>query len=225
MTDKPILIKANAGLPDPATGKYDITAQDFAEAMLPFRTWAWPTWAAAAARAGLYPRVVSATAGETGQPSAAPGGPSSAPPPGGGAGRRARHRDASTPRAKSALSSHSEGDMDYIVRQAVKQADPGPYPGLNVGVPVSTRPPDGACRQGHPGRHGPAAADRLVQFQPWRRLAVVNARPSSTPSTATGKAGAIYPWPRNTARRWWARHGRIRHPRHGEERFAMRSGY
>ncbi len=34
-TDKPIILKPNAGLPDPATGKYHTTAIDFAKAMAP----------------------------------------------------------------------------------------------------------------------------------------------------------------------------------------------
>ncbi len=34
-TDKPIILKPNAGLPDPATGKYHMTAIDFAKAMAP----------------------------------------------------------------------------------------------------------------------------------------------------------------------------------------------
>jgi len=35
-TSLPLVIKANAGLPDPETGAYTITAQDFADAMEPF---------------------------------------------------------------------------------------------------------------------------------------------------------------------------------------------
>ncbi len=35
-TDKPLIVKPNAGLPDPATGKYSMTAADFATEMKPF---------------------------------------------------------------------------------------------------------------------------------------------------------------------------------------------
>ncbi|MCD8332562.1 MAG: homocysteine S-methyltransferase family protein [Clostridiales bacterium] len=35
-TDKPLIIKPNAGLPDPATGEYDMDAQEFARQMQPF---------------------------------------------------------------------------------------------------------------------------------------------------------------------------------------------
>ena len=35
-TNLPMIIKPNAGLPDPRTGKYDITAVEFAEEMVPF---------------------------------------------------------------------------------------------------------------------------------------------------------------------------------------------
>lgn len=35
-TDVPIIIKPNAGLPDPRTGEYDISAEEFAEQMVPF---------------------------------------------------------------------------------------------------------------------------------------------------------------------------------------------
>lgn len=35
-TDRPIIVKPNAGLPDPATGAYDITAEQFSEEMLAF---------------------------------------------------------------------------------------------------------------------------------------------------------------------------------------------
>ena len=35
-TDKPIIVKPNAGLPDPATGTYNITAEQFSEEMLAF---------------------------------------------------------------------------------------------------------------------------------------------------------------------------------------------
>ncbi len=35
-TDKPLIVKPNAGLPDPATGEYDMTAPDFAEQMKAF---------------------------------------------------------------------------------------------------------------------------------------------------------------------------------------------
>ena len=35
-TNLPMIIKPNAGLPDPRTGEYDITAEEFAEEMVPF---------------------------------------------------------------------------------------------------------------------------------------------------------------------------------------------
>ncbi|MCD8157252.1 MAG: homocysteine S-methyltransferase family protein [Clostridiales bacterium] len=35
-TDKPLIVKPNAGLPDPATGEYDMDAQEFARQMRPF---------------------------------------------------------------------------------------------------------------------------------------------------------------------------------------------
>ena len=35
-TNLPLIIKPNAGLPDPRTGEYDITAEEFAEEMVPF---------------------------------------------------------------------------------------------------------------------------------------------------------------------------------------------
>lgn len=35
-TDRPLIVKPNAGLPDPATGEYDMNASDFAEQMKPF---------------------------------------------------------------------------------------------------------------------------------------------------------------------------------------------
>ncbi|MCD8324760.1 MAG: homocysteine S-methyltransferase family protein [Clostridiales bacterium] len=35
-TDKPLIVKPNAGLPDPATGEYDMDAQEFARQMQPF---------------------------------------------------------------------------------------------------------------------------------------------------------------------------------------------
>ena len=34
-TDRPLILKPNAGLPDPATGEYHITAEEFAEEMVP----------------------------------------------------------------------------------------------------------------------------------------------------------------------------------------------
>ena len=39
LTDTPLIVKPNAGLPDPVTNQYDITPQDFAEQMSRFKTY------------------------------------------------------------------------------------------------------------------------------------------------------------------------------------------
>jgi 5-methyltetrahydrofolate--homocysteine methyltransferase len=139
LTDKPVIIKANAGLPDPATGKYDITAQDFAEAMLPYQDLGVAYMGGCCGTEPDYIRaLVSATAGETGQPSAARRRsvvctPTRVVELDGVRVIGERINPTGKKRFKQAI---LEGDMDYIVRQAVEQADAGAHIlDVNVGVP------------------------------------------------------------------------------------------
>jgi 5-methyltetrahydrofolate--homocysteine methyltransferase len=139
LTDKPIIVKANAGLPDPATGEYHIDAETFARQMAPFAE-AGVTYLGGCC--GTTPAYIQALINVTREKRVGQ--------------RQLRRRSVvCTPtnvveidgvriigerinptgkkRFKQAL---LDGDMDYIVRQAVEQADAGAHIlDVNVGVP------------------------------------------------------------------------------------------
>ncbi len=139
LTNKSVIVKANAGLPDPATGIYHITPEEFGEGMLPFVE-AGVSYLGGCC--GTDPDYIRAIVAQTEGRIPAP--------------HEARKRSVvCTPtcvveidgvriigerinptgkkRFKQAI---LEGDMDYIVRQAVEQADAGAHIlDVNVGVP------------------------------------------------------------------------------------------
>jgi len=139
LTDTPVIVKANAGLPDPATGRYSITAEAFAEAMLPYTAIGVSYIGGCCGTEPDYIRALAAvTGGET------------------AVRRPVRRRsvvctptrvveidgvrvigERINPTGKKRFrQAVLDGDMDFIVRQAAEQADAGAHIlDVNVGVP------------------------------------------------------------------------------------------
>ena len=138
-TDLPILLKPNAGLPDPATGEYKIAPADFAEALakaLPFGVFA------VGGCCGTTPDFIRCLCARLHAPGPAPQ-------------RRVRRhgiccavREAEldavrivgeriNPTGKKRFQQAlREGDLDYIVRQGIEQQDAGAeILDVNVGLP------------------------------------------------------------------------------------------
>ncbi len=139
LTDKPVIVKANAGLPDPATGTYNITAEEFGAAMLPFVEAGVSYLGGCCGTEPDYIReIVARTAGRTPSPHEAKKRsvvctPTCVVEIDGVRIIGERINPTGKKRFKQAI---LEGDMDYIVRQAVEQADAGAHIlDVNVGVP------------------------------------------------------------------------------------------
>ncbi len=139
LTSKPVIVKANAGLPDPATGTYNINAEEFGASMLPFVEAGVSYLGGCCGTEPDYIReIVAQTSGQAAASHEM--------------GKRSvvctptcvveidgvriigeRINPTGKKRFKQAL---LEEDMDYIVRQAVEQADAGAnILDVNVGVP------------------------------------------------------------------------------------------
>lgn len=139
LTSLPVFVKPNAGLPDPATGRYGIGAQDFAQLMARYRS---AGVFAVGGCCGTTPEYIRALRGQLGGKSVLP--------------RTVKHRSAvcsalcaveisgvtvigerinptGKARFKQAL---RDGDIDYILSQAVEQAGAGAkILDVNVGLP------------------------------------------------------------------------------------------
>lgn len=144
LTDKPVIVKANAGLPDPATGTYDITPEQFAQDMIPYAEIGVSYMGGCC---GTNEQYIAEIVKQTSHLTPAP--------------HHARSRSVvCTPtcvveidgvriigerinptgkkRFRQAL---ADNDMDYIVRQAVEQADTGAHIlDVNVGAPGIDEP-------------------------------------------------------------------------------------
>lgn len=163
-TDIPVFAKPNAGLPDPATGEYDITAEQFAAAMRPFREAGVSMLGGCCGTAPEYIARLKEIVRdrEPGRGSAdAPGPGGEADGPMGGPVQSSPEGEAAEPlklssRSKVVAVDHVtvigerlnptgkkrmkqallDGDYDYILNQAIDQMDAGAeILDVNVGVP------------------------------------------------------------------------------------------
>ena len=139
-TDLPLIAKPNAGLPDPATGMYFITPEEFADSMKPFVEMGVH---AVGGCCGTSPAFIKALAGMASHTAAAQTGVrkrrngvcSSSQMAEYGNVRLIGERINPTgkKRLKQALQEH---DMDYIMKLAIEQADAGAdILDINVGIP------------------------------------------------------------------------------------------
>ena len=139
-TDLPLIAKPNAGLPDPATGQYFITPQEFADQMKPFISMGVHAAGGCCGTSPAFIRALADTAAQACTEDAAP------------AARRngvcsssmmaeygkthligERINPTGKKRLKQALLEH---DMDYIMKLAIEQADAGAdILDINVGIP------------------------------------------------------------------------------------------
>jgi 5-methyltetrahydrofolate--homocysteine methyltransferase len=139
LTEKPLVVKANAGLPDPATGVYHIDPDTFARQMAPFVEAGVSYLGGCCGTTPDYIRaLIAQTQGMTPAPRQVRGRsvvctPTKVVEIDGVRIIGERINPTGKKRFKQAL---LEGDMDYIVRQAVEQADAGAHIlDVNVGVP------------------------------------------------------------------------------------------
>ncbi len=155
-TDIPVFAKPNAGLPDPATGEYTITAEEFAQVMRPFAAAGVNMLGGCCGTDPEYIRrlceITDAAKAEKapGADTAAEAGAESA------AGVSSREQLKLSSRSKVVRADHIavigerlnptgkkrmkqallDGDFDYILTQAIDQADAGAeILDVNVGVP------------------------------------------------------------------------------------------
>ncbi len=150
-TDKPLIVKPNAGLPDPATGAYEMGAEEFARQMRPFLKLG---VSMAGGCCGTTPAFIAALAALAGAEDAdGPAGPDvmkDSPRPRGvcSAGRMVefggvrvigeRINPTGKKRFAQALREH---DMNYIMERAIEQADAGAdILDINVGLPGLDEP-------------------------------------------------------------------------------------
>ena len=141
-TDLPLIAKPNAGLPDPATGSYFITPQEFADSMVPFISMG---VGAVGGCCGTGPAFIKALAEATDQTQTAMEDCTPAGHRNGVCSASAmaeygkthligeRINPTGKKRLKQALIEH---DMDYIMKIAIEQADAGAdILDINVGIP------------------------------------------------------------------------------------------
>lgn len=138
-TRLPVIVKANAGLPDPATGEYDITAEEFAARMTEYLDLGVSIMGGCCGTTPDYIReIVRQTAGKVPAPRMVTRGslvcsPTEVVRIDGVRVIGERINPTGKKRFKQAL---IEGDMDYILHQAVEQADAGAHIlDVNVGLP------------------------------------------------------------------------------------------
>ena len=138
-TDLPLIAKPNAGLPDPATGSYFITPDEFAEAMKPFLELGVHAAGGCCGTSPAFIRALSAKAAEYGigkrQEPRRNGICSSSQMAEYGRTHLIGERINPTGKKmlKQALLDH---DMDYIMKIAIQQADAGAdILDINVGIP------------------------------------------------------------------------------------------
>lgn len=143
-TSLPIIVKANAGLPDPSTGKYDILPDEFAALMADFLTLGVSILGGCCGTAPEYiEAMVSKTADKTPAPRTVQReslvcSPTSVVKIDGVRIIGERINPTGKKRFKQAL---LENDMDYILNQAVEQADAGAHIlDVNVGLPEVNEP-------------------------------------------------------------------------------------
>lgn len=141
-TDRPIIIKPNAGLPDPATGSYDIGAEEFARQMEPFPGMGVGIMGGCC---GTDPDFIRCLR-ETGNPTAREAAPKRRGVCSAGhmtelTGIRVigeRINPTGKKRFQQALREH---DLDYIIERAIEQADAGAdILDINVGLPGIDEP-------------------------------------------------------------------------------------
>ena len=143
-TDLPLIVKANAGLPDPETGAYAITAEEFAREMVGYAKCGVRYMGGCC---GTSPDFIRALCEETGglpvekDPAARRSfvcTPTCSVPIDGVRVIGERINPTGKKRFKQAL---IEGDLDYIMGQAVEQADGGAdILDVNVGLPEIDEP-------------------------------------------------------------------------------------
>lgn len=139
-TDLPLIAKPNAGLPDPATGAYFITPQEFAEQMKPFLSMGVRAVGGCCGTSPAFIKALAETAVQTAVEENAPthrrnGVCSSSVTAEYGRTHLIGERINPTgkKRLKQALLDH---DMDYIMKLAIEQADAGAdILDINVGIP------------------------------------------------------------------------------------------
>ena len=143
-TRLPIIVKANAGLPDPATGEYDITASEFAALMAEYLDLGVSIMGGCCGTTPDYIReIVSQTVGKLPVPRMVTReslvcSPTEVVRIDGVRVIGERINPTGKKRFKQAL---IEGDMDYILHQAVEQADAGAHIlDVNVGLPEINEP-------------------------------------------------------------------------------------
>lgn len=149
-TDLPVFAKPNAGLPDPITGEYDITCGQFVEYMRQYIAVGTDMVGGCCGTDPDYIRGVAEAAREADRPAAAEAGGTSVAEEAGSAAPKLTSRSrvvtvdhvtvigerlnpTGKKRMKQAL---LEGDFDYVLGQAIDQAEVGAeILDVNVGVP------------------------------------------------------------------------------------------
>ena len=141
-TDRPLIVKPNAGLPDPATGMYFITPDEFAQAMLKFTEIGVSAMGGCCGTTPAFIKALSTAVTKATTPTGVtndneiPGGVCSASriaPYGKVNVIGERINPTGKKRVKQAIASH---DMDTLMKLAIAQADAGAdVLDINVGVP------------------------------------------------------------------------------------------
>ena len=143
-TDLPLIVKANAGLPDPETGEYHITPDEFAREMAKYASLGVRYMGGCCGTSPAFLRALCAATRDlpvTKEPAVRRAfvcTPTCAVPIDGVRVIGERINPTGKKRFKQAL---LEGDMDYIMAQAVEQADGGAHIlDVNVGLPEIDEP-------------------------------------------------------------------------------------
>ena len=138
-TDLPLILKPNAGLPDPATGEYHLSAEDFARQLLPAAELGVRSFGGCCGTTPAFIRAVGAAlsgaaAGERPQPDRA--GLCSATCVTELSGVRVVGERINPTGKKRFQQALRENDLDYIVARAIEQQDAGAeLLDVNVGLP------------------------------------------------------------------------------------------
>ena len=142
-TDRPLILKPNAGLPDPATGEYSMTAEDFARELAPARELGVSIFGGCCGTTPEFIRALSAALKGTSVPRKAAdrNGVCSASCTARFNGVRIIGERINPTGKKRFQQALREADIDYIVARGIEQQDAGAeILDVNVGLPGIDEP-------------------------------------------------------------------------------------